>query len=183
MDTNTHRTIEELNGAVLPIQSAEKLYKECRNDRRCSGRLAFPENCLVNIPWKRLGKHVPGATVRYTRSQGNSRLTRSRGNGSVLLLCRCTATGAVIQFFQKCKWSYNEQNHIGEVGDDSFTVRSHQTHRETEKQIYIRSTNGSSDKHHICPVTGPWNGPQRKGHPIVVQLPSNRSRHPIFPKM
>jgi hypothetical protein len=64
VDTNTHRTIEELNGAVLSIQSAEKLHKECRNARCCSGRLAFPENCLVNILWKQLGKHVPGETVR-----------------------------------------------------------------------------------------------------------------------
>jgi hypothetical protein len=62
VDTNTHRTIEEMNGAVLPIQSAEKLYKECRNARRYSGWLAFPENYLVNFLWKRLGKHVPGAT-------------------------------------------------------------------------------------------------------------------------
>jgi hypothetical protein len=37
------------------------------------------------------------------------------------------ATGSEIQFFQKCKWSWNEQNHIGEVGDDSFTVHTHQT--------------------------------------------------------
>jgi hypothetical protein len=40
-----------------------------------------------------------------------------------------------------------------------------------------------SDKHHISLATGPQNGPQRKGNPIVVQLPNNRSRHPIFPKM
>jgi hypothetical protein len=46
------------------------------------------------------------------------------------LLCRCPATGAVIQLFQKCKWSWNEQNHIGECGDDSFTVRTHRTHIE-----------------------------------------------------
>jgi hypothetical protein len=58
------------------------------------------------------------------------------------LLCHCPATGALIQFFQRYKWSRNEQNHVGECGDDSFTVRSRQTHRETGKQIYIRSTNG-----------------------------------------
>jgi hypothetical protein len=40
-----------------------------------------------------------------------------------------------------------------------------------------------SGKHHISLATGPQNGPQRKDHPIVVQLPSNRSRHPNFPKM
>jgi hypothetical protein len=98
------------------------------------------------------------------------------------LLCRCAATGAVIQFFQKCKWSRNEQNHVWEGVDDSYTVRSRQTHREREKQIYIKSTNDPSDKHHICPAKGPRNGPRRKGHPIVVPLPSNRSRNPNFPK-
>jgi hypothetical protein len=30
VDTNTHKTIEELYGAVLPIRSAEKLCKECK---------------------------------------------------------------------------------------------------------------------------------------------------------
>jgi hypothetical protein len=90
-------------------------------------------------------------------------------------LCRCPATGAAIQFFQKCKWSWNEQNHIGECGDDSFTVRTRQTHIEAQEQSYIRSKDGRgpSDKHHICPATGPRNGPQRNIQPTVVPLPRN----------
>jgi hypothetical protein len=43
-----------------------------------------------------------------------------------LFLCRCIATRSEIQFFQKCKLSWNERKHIGEVGDDSFTVHTHQ---------------------------------------------------------
>jgi hypothetical protein len=44
-----------------------------------------------------------------------------------------------IQFFQKCKWSWNEQKNIGEVGDDSFTVHRHRTHIESEKKIQMGS--------------------------------------------
>jgi hypothetical protein len=50
VDTNTHRTIEELNGAVLPIESAAKLYREGR---------------LTTFPGQRVGTHVPGATAAY----------------------------------------------------------------------------------------------------------------------
>jgi hypothetical protein len=101
------------------------------------------------------------------------------------LLCLCPATGAIFQFFQKCKWSWNEQNLVGECGDDSFMVRTHQTHIEAEKQIYIRSKDGRrpSDKPHICQAMGPQNGPQRKIQPIVPR-PSNifqytTSSHPV----
>jgi hypothetical protein len=70
------------------------------------------------------------------------------------LLGRCPATGAVIQFFQKCKWSWIEQNYIGEHGDDSFTVRTPQTHIEAQKQSYISSKDGRgpSDKHQIVMI-------------------------------
>jgi hypothetical protein len=68
VDTNTHRTTEKLNGAVLPIQSAAKLYKEGR---------------LTTFPRKRLGKHIPRATAQYTRSQTTTAYTRSRVIGSV----------------------------------------------------------------------------------------------------
>jgi hypothetical protein len=55
---------------------------------------------------------------------------------------------------------------LGECGDDSFTVRTHQTHIEAEKQSYIRSKDGLGPS-----ATGPRNGPQRKIEPIVVLLP------------
>jgi hypothetical protein len=102
------------------------------------------------------------------------------------LLCRCPATGAVIQFFQKFKQSWNEQNHVGGGGGVMIPILSAAIRlTETDKQIYMRSSNGRgpSDKHHLCHSTGPQKGLQRKDHPTAVPLPSNRSRHPIFPKM
>jgi hypothetical protein len=64
VDTNTHRTIEELNGAVLPIQSAEKLYKECRNVQRCSGHQTnttfAQQRVLETDPKDRLGSRGTG---------------------------------------------------------------------------------------------------------------------------
>jgi hypothetical protein len=160
-------------------------------------------NCNGSVntfPGQRPPKELYGPPQSYIRSANR----RSRGNGlradqtekttcllslqcnslrtdqkrtpkEKALLCRCPATGAVIQFFQKCKWSWNEQNHGGKCGNDSFTVRTHQTHIQAEKQSYIRSKDGHgpSDKNLICPATGPRNGPQRKIQPIVVPLPSN----------
>jgi hypothetical protein len=69
------------------------------------------------------------------------------------LLCRCPATGVVIQFFQKCKWSRNEQNH-GEGGDDSYTVCIHHTHRETDKQHNNGTFPGQRVGKHIPEATG-----------------------------
>jgi hypothetical protein len=87
VDTNTHRTIEKSNGAMLPIRSAPKFYKEGRlqlNTQRAVGSAnTFPwdrQTCSRGIgkhvpvgsantfPWDRLGsrgigKHVPGATA------------------------------------------------------------------------------------------------------------------------
>jgi hypothetical protein len=58
------------------------------------------------------------------------------------------------------------------------------SHRKDQKNTTVAQQRIlRSDKHHISLATGPQNGPQRKDHPIVVHLPSNRSRHPIFPKM
>jgi hypothetical protein len=76
-------------------------------------------------------------------------------------LCRCPATGAVIQFFQKCKWSRNEQNHVWEGGDDSYTVRSHQTHRETDKQSYVRSTEGCRPSSNFSKNVSPHGSSER----------------------
>jgi hypothetical protein len=156
MDTNTHKTIEELYGAVLPIRSAKKLYKECK---------WMVHRFLGLRPQSGPNRKHHLLIVVTMQQPQNWPKTDPKEKA---LLCRCPATGAVIQFFQKCKWSWNVQNHIGEVGDDSSTVRTHQTHTEAEKQSYIRSEGGRgpSDKHHICPTTGPWNGPRIKIQPI-----------------